>query len=235
MSRGNIYQLLDKCLLAKTEYQPIARIDDRSWWEGSIPTAARLDICNNAGLSACIDWPHLTASNYLNFKRNGNRTHYEQPYFKRRKILWSLAIGECVENKGSYLDHIANAIWSICEESSWCVAAHNAAYGNDSGLPIIEKPVIDLFAAETSAILSYVYFMLKSRLDEVSPVISQRIENEIVKRIIEPFLSRDDFWWMGINGRKVNNWNPWILSNIIPSILLIEEDHSLRVTGMQKC
>ena len=50
---------------------------------------------------------------------------YNGPYFKRRFALGSLAIAECAEDKGRFLDDIMNGIWCICEESSWSPPANN--------------------------------------------------------------------------------------------------------------
>ena len=42
------------------------------------------------------------------------------------------------------------------------------------------------------------------------------------RRIKAPYESRYDFGWMGYRGKRVNNWNPWILSNVLTVFLLTE-------------
>jgi hypothetical protein len=54
------------------------------------------------------------------------------------------------------------------------------------------------------------------------------------RRILTPALDRDDFWWMGFSPREVNNWNPWINSNWLASVLLLERDPERRVRAVRK-
>jgi len=139
-----------------------------------------------------------------------------------------------MEGQERFLDAIANAAWSICEESSWCLPAHIAAQKAGSGLPDTTEPVVDLFAAETSALLAWTHYLVASQLKQVSPLLPPRIEREIQTRILTPALERDDFWWMGFTEREVNNWNPWINANWLASVLLIEVDETRRRTSVAK-
>src|SRR5690606_18179290 len=160
-------------------------------------------------------WPALPATLFMEYARNGNRRNFERASFARRGALEGLITAECVEGSGRFIDDIVNGIWAICEESFWGVPAHNAVHGlPGSPLPDTADPIIDLFAAETGALLAFAHYLLKSRLDGVSELIADRIVRETKARIIDPFLERDDFWWMGLVGdRWVNNWNPWCTSN----------------------
>ena len=42
--------------------------------------------------SAQAAWPHLPATVYLEFARDGNRSRYEASYFTRRNLLAALAL-----------------------------------------------------------------------------------------------------------------------------------------------
>src|SRR5690606_34539583 len=102
--------------------------------------------------------------------------------------------------------------------------------------PDTTEPIVDLFAAETSALLAWLVYLLGDQLDTVSPMVLPRIEREIRSRILEPALARDDFQWMGFidEGRRVNNWNPWICSNWLASVLIMEQDEAQRVAAVTK-
>jgi len=65
-------------------------------------------------------------------------------------------------------------------------------------------------------------------------LIRERIEYEIQRRIIEPGLKRTDFWWMGYSDRSLNNWTPWICSNWLPSVMLIEKDPERKAASVYK-
>ena len=91
-----------------------------------------------------FDWPFLPAIRYMDFKRNGNRTRFEELYFKRRYALGTLVIAECFENERRFIDDIINGIWAICEETTWVVPAHLPNFASLK-LPFIGMERIDLF------------------------------------------------------------------------------------------
>jgi hypothetical protein len=138
-----------------------------------------------------------------------------------------------MEGKERFLDDIMNGVWTLCEETYWGVPAHLGLQKKGNGLPDVKEPTVDLFAAETGALLSWTYYLLGKELDEISPLITERIEYEIKRRIITPNLKRDDFWWMGFD-REVNNWNPWICSNWLTSVLIIEDNPERRIRSIYK-
>ena len=134
-------------------------------------------------------------------------------------------LAECVEAQGRFIDDLINGIWLICEESTWVLPAHN----NHQALPNINDEIIDLFQAETGALLAWSDYLLKSVLDQESPLISQRIQDELQRRIIEPYLKNDYNW-----SRLANNWNTWINSNCLTVFLLTEMNHEQKLAGIEK-
>ena len=134
----------------------------------------------------------------------------------RRRTVCALAMAEAVTGAGRYLPALADACWSICEESCWQVPAHNL-YIRDTTpltLPDLDRPVIDLFAAETGALLATVYALLGEQLDAYAPGFAARLRREVETRILCPYL-QDHFWWMGGNGAQCNNWTPWCTQNVL--------------------
>jgi hypothetical protein len=149
----------------------------------------------------------LPASLFLQFARNGNRSNYQDVRTARRNTLQNLIIAECLENKGRFLDDIANGIWTTCEETYWGVPAHLYMQEKGPGLPDIHDVTVDLFAAETLSLLTWATYLLGDTLDTVSDLIRPRILDEAQRRIITPCLERDDFWWMGIHNHPVLSKN----------------------------
>ncbi|MBR2460940.1 MAG: heparinase II/III family protein, partial [Clostridia bacterium] len=182
------------------------------------------------------DIPMCIATDYMMFRRNGNRTIYESKMFARRINLLQLAIGEYVEKKGRFMDRIVDLIWLILEETTWVIPASNPdkIRGIEDPLPYAYKDdpdFIDLFTAGTGGTMSWVYHLLKDELDKITPVISERMEYELERRMIRPFMSpaaEARCWWMGIKGNKTNNWNPWIISNVLTVCSLVEKDTEVR-------
>ena len=148
----------------------------------------------------------------------------------RRHTLADLAVAECIEGEGRFIDNIIDGIWSTCEETFWGVPAHLSRQKAGIGLPDVTDPIVDLFAAEAASLLAWTLYLFEKQLDDISALIGDRIRLEIDRRILTPCLERD-FSWMGFNkmGRRVNNWNPWIISNWLTCALLIEPDEDRRV------
>lgn len=220
---------LQRHLVPRRQWKPYPVYSDRRAWS-ALPRAVRLNLVRSARASLAQPWPELPATLFLEFARIGNRSHFESRWFERRRRLALLVLAECVEGRGAFLDPIANALWSLCEESTWSFPAHLPS----AGLPDTAVPHVDLFAAETGALLAWTHYLLADALNGVAPVIAPRLVREIVHRILTPCLTRSDFWWMGFGSRAVNNWNPWINSNWLACNLLIEPDPARRVRATAK-
>jgi hypothetical protein len=65
-------------------------------------------------------------------------------------------------------------------------------------------------------------------------LIRERIRHEVSRRILQPDLDRDDFWWMGISGRALHDWTPWICSNWLTAALRLESDAERRAGAVFK-
>jgi len=189
---------LGALLASRDSFRPHPRGCERERWE-SLPSGTRAELIRLG--EDCVDkpedelWPALTASLYAEFQRTGNRSRYEKRCFARRSALISLVLAECVEYKGRFLDAIVDGIWATCEESSWCIPAHNGfdSLIPSSILPNAAHPFIDLFAAETGATLSWIYYLLEDELASFSPLVPERIEREVESRLLAPFRLREDF------------------------------------------
>lgn len=229
---------LPAMLRAPGEYCPCPRRQDRQAWQG-IDQSLREEILL-WGEEARGGYPMVTATQFMAFSREGDRQAYERPYFARRMMLIGAVLAECVADDGAFLDGVIDGLWCICEETTWVLSAHNgsdhpgAPPMNERVLPDAGNPYVDLFAAQTAATLAYALYLLEDKLDGVSPRIARRVRQEIDRRIVVPFMTHDDFWWMGMIRRDVNNWNPWILSNIIDVLLLLERDVHRRSEGVSR-
>jgi hypothetical protein len=224
--------MLESKLAAFGAWHPYPKCDERSAWL-AVPEDLRTAVIARAEDDLKAGWKAILAVRFLDFRRNGNRSRYEADSFGRRAMLQRLILAECFEGKGRFTDEIANGVWLICEESFWGAPAHMAAQKAGVGLPDVTEPIIELFSAETAQLLAWTNYLLGAQLEQVSPLINQRIRVETERRMLKPARERDDFTWMGLGGPKqehrLNNWCPWINSNLLVTNLLLEEDPKLRV------
>ncbi len=210
---------IDLILREETAPPPFPPAADRDAWQ-SIRTSIGEDhyhaIITEAEAAAAETLPSLPATLFLEFFRSGSRREYEDPWFRRRVIMADLALAECLEYEGRFLDPLLNVAWAICEESSWEFPAHH------SDLPDVEHPVIGLFSALTGTQLAELVLLLGEQLH---PLVEKRIRHEVDQRILAPFLTRHDFWWLHPRpGRKLNNWTGVCVGNVIATAIYLERD-----------
>ncbi len=224
--------LLETKLAAYGAWHPYPTWSERAPWE-AVPADLRAAIVARAETDQQAGWKALLATRFLDFKRDGNRSRYEAENFGRRAMLQRLVLAECIEGKGRFVDDIANGIWLVCEETFWGAPAHMAQQKAGVGLPDVTEPIIELFSAETAQMLAWITYLLGPQLDAVSPLINKRIKVETERRMLKPGRERNDFVWMGLGGsgqgHRLNNWCPWINSNLLVTNLILEEDPKLRV------
>ena len=185
----------------------------------ALPDSVKARLVKEGDKGLKYDWPALPASLYLDYKITGTRYNFERKNNERRKILNELAVAAIITKDKKYIPQIANGIWTLCEQSTWVLPAHIVVQKEKTGLPDPYEVVIDLGSGTAAAQLSMIQFMLRDELDAYSKGIGKRVFAELNKRIFQPYLSRSDFWWMGFTGQPVNNWNPWVNTNVLMTAL----------------
>ena len=246
--------MINEITLPKKPFRPFPAYTDRAAW-AALPQEIKTFYIAEAAKRKNQKWNSLPASVYLEFYRDGNRSRYEELYFDRRFDLQILTIAECIEGKGQYLDDIINGVWLICEETTWVIPAHlnhgrpskgsfyhrpgtgeKTAYPEPRRLHDPEDTVyIDLFSAETGSLISWVYYFLGDAIAGPAPEVKRRMEEEITRRILVPFVEQDYFPWMGLShDNPVNNWNPWINSNVLAAFLVFAPVFDRAEQGVNK-
>ncbi|NYJ10753.1 hypothetical protein GGI64_001800 [Rhizobium leguminosarum] len=216
------------------DFTPGSAYADRDRWN-AVPQAVRDVVVRDAEATFARAWPLITASDYREYTQSGNRSRFEALYFTRRRMLNDLVLGELVEADGRFLPKIVDGIFLIAEESGWQLPAHNA-YGRGGPrlpLPDTSQPVVDLFAAETAALLATIVALLGDALDGISPEVAARVKREIEARILTPYLGRH-FWWMGSGEERMNNWTAWITQNVLLTAFSLKTDQPTRRAVVEK-
>ncbi|MES2332082.1 MAG: heparinase II/III family protein [Bacteroidota bacterium] len=204
-------------------------------WAKQVPDSVRQSIIKLAEEYKDRPFTSIPASVTLEYVRNGNRVNYERLSFDKRNRLFTLVLAESMENKKRFTDAIVNGVWNICEETYWGVTAHIGSQRRGSGLPDVSDPTVDLFGAETAAVLALTDYFTGPKLDSISPLIRERITIEVNRKILNSYeneVARYGYFGNGKRTAKVNNWDPWVVSNCMTAFLLLEKNEERRAKLM---
>ena len=188
-----------------------APASDRSFWDQKRDEARIKSGETYLGFVA----PQLRATQFMAYPERGDRLAYENPHFARRRALIALTMAELCEYKGRFIPDLTDTILAVCEETFWGISAHSPG----DPFPPADNEYFDLFAAETSEILSVILALFETELAAFCPAITERIRYELERRILAPFVRHTEYGWMGY-GYPVNNWTVWIESNVLTTYLL---------------
>ena len=216
------------------DYRPFPHAKERTAWQ-TLPQRVK-DRFLQAGRDALAQpLAPLPLSLWRDFLRTGRRTPWEDAYFSRRARLCALVCAECVEHTGRFTDAIADTVWAICEESAWQLPAHNSYIRDTPQLPLPDtsRPIVELFAAETSELLALTRYLLQDELDAAAPGITARMERELDARILTPYF-HDHFWWMGSGDEPMCNWTSWCTQNVLLTVFLLPTTQAQRQAAVKQ-
>jgi hypothetical protein len=206
---------------------PVPSAQCRAVWEG-LDEATLTPIAMRAERDLLEPWPVPRAQQYARYHRDGNREEYEQVVLARQCRLSRAAVMAAVTLADHWTDEVTDGVTLLSEQSSWCWPAHDdtrARHG--SVLPTVDDPYLDLGAGEVVAQLAWIDHLLGDTLDRRSPGLRARMRYETRRRVLEPFMRRRDWHWLGLDGH-VHNWNPWIHGNILVAALQLADSRSER-------
>lgn len=213
-------------------WRPYPEIQNRAAWE-AVHAPTRDQLLSQATRFLTRPWAVLTATGYGRFHKDGDRLAYERPYFARRNRLAAALLTAALAGPSEErLDEIIDGVWLLCEETSWCVPATNL-FARQAGQPLPDpaQPFIDLFAAETAALLAYTDVLAG---DLLGTVVRRRLRDEVKARVLGPYRDSDQWWWFGLRKKDLNNWTPWIHSNLLVASLLLDDQPQAIVVTAQR-
>jgi hypothetical protein len=195
------------------------------------PAAGILREALRAAVPALSPIPQTTYTLYRQFEHTGQRDGYQSPYYAKRAML-TRAVVEFIFGDESLRDTIHDLLWSICEETTWLLPAHEEQgpefwelhpsprtwpWGSNTMLTR-EPDSIDLFAAETGASLAETIHLIGDRL---APEVVQRVRQEVERHIFKPYLAygRKHWWYKG-----PLNWNGVCNGSVGLAFLRLERD-----------
>ena len=217
-SRLSVGRNLLTALLFLLSLQLAAQEHTLFFYRDSVPETMRQSYIAFGEQYLKKEWSSLPASVFAEYKKTGNRTHYEGLMFEKRRQLAALVMAELMEGRQRFMPDIINGLMSTLEETWWGLPAH---YKTE--VPRTEDQTVDLFNAETAALMAYTRHILSDEIGRFSPLLVQRIDQEISRRMLHPAL-QTNYWWKTAG----MNWNPWICSNWAACVLFCEHDEARR-------
>ena len=173
------------------------------------------------------DFPFPFPELYLDFRKTGNRTRYQNVYDQYSRALAMLSTAYYATGKRVYLEKLEELIGKVCDFPTWVLPAHDKKLLNFSGKTV----EIDLASALTGWRLATILGLFR---DDLSPALASRLQTELRRRILDPFDriitgKRAPFWWMT---RKMN-WNAVCLAGITGTALAAEPDAGKRLRMLE--
>ena len=217
-------EYLDKTTGSRV-YNKYPDISDRAQWD-SLSDELKSALIRSGEEAQKEPWTELLISDFMEFSKSGNRVRFEDKYFPRRRKLNRLIMAECAENKGRFVEDILDGMYLILGETTWCLPPHTS-YERDAkqeNMPDVTRPIIDLFDAESAAVMAYAEYLLRPVFAQISPYISVYVNRVLEERVFEPYLNQH-FWWMGNGKEPMCNWTPWITQNVLICALTRDEDY----------
>ena len=162
--------------------------------------------------------PALPARLYREFAETGRREGYEDAQRARRSMLYRLTLAEWLDGQGRFLPALEELAWARLEETNWAWPAHARE------LDAPDRPTVDLAAAMTALDMAEMDFLIG---DKLSPRLRSRLRAEVERRVVGPFLLRNDHWWLHSTPQKqVNNWTAVCVAGAVGAALYLETDVS---------
>ncbi|WIJ23881.1 heparinase II/III domain-containing protein [Devosia sp. RR2S18] len=170
----------------------------------------------DAALDAEAPVPALPARLYRDFRETGRREPYEDAQRTRRNMLYRLTLAEWLEGQGRFVPALEEIAWARLEETNWAWPAH----ARDLDHP--DRPTVDLAATMTALDMAELDYLVGDRL---SAHLRTRLRTEVERRVVGPFLHRNDHWWLHSTPEKqVNNWTAVCVAGAVGAALYLETD-----------
>lgn len=160
----------------------------------------------------CIgEIPTPKFSQFRLFADIGDRNIYQKTFFQRQHRMFTCAVLSLIypENE-EYFTLLQDTIFEICDLYVWALPAHMPSITENNNTEL------DLDACTIAMALAIIKKLLSDRLH---PLIKARIDAEIDRRIVEPFLKQRWHWEF-----RQNNWTTVCAGSVGCALMLNRPD-----------
>lgn len=210
---------------------------DRQEWDNLFATTKE-EYIRRGEKQLNYQWQVVKATDYMEFERSGSREIMEKPFDNNNMAIVDLLLAELAEGKGRFMPQLINGVFHTCEMTSWALSAHLITQKVHRSLPDHREQLIDLTSGDLSSMLAWTYYFLHTEFDKVNPSISIRLRHELEERTIKPYMNEENYyWWQAFRATPttmVNNWNPWCNSNVLQTMMLLENNPDKLAAGVYR-
>jgi hypothetical protein len=219
------YEELRRWLTA-TPANPWPTVDDRAAWEALARTPYGAGIREAAladaeEMAATPGVRNPTLTEFLLWTRTGDRRTWEDASDEPARRVDAFTLAACFTGEERWVDRAADALWAICEMTTWTTPAHEG-----KTVPDPDDPYVDLYSAMRAHDLAEALQLLGPALDRIDSRIARRVRVEIRRRVLTPFLQRGDWWWLfpQPNRPRLNNWTAVCSGSVLCAALAVLND-----------
>lgn len=228
---------LKSVLLTGQQWVKYPTYTDREGWN-KLFASAKEEYIRRGEKQLNYQWQVVKATDYIEFERSGSREVMEKPFDTNNMAIVDLLLAELAEGKGRFMPQLINGVFHTCEMTSWALSAHLITQKVHRSLPDHREQLIDLTSGDLSSMLAWTYYFLHTEFDKVNPSISIRLRHELEERTIKPYMNEENYyWWQAFRATPttmVNNWNPWCNSNVLQTMMLLENNPDKLAAGVYR-
>lgn len=197
-------------------------ISDRAAWAEAAKRIDSENLLRRAEALLKTPIPDPSDELYLQCSKTGNRKNYERPYREIRSRLSMMALAECIENKGRFLDDFEKTARRMCRMPSWLYPAHDLSLVNFRQ----ERFNVDLGVAHISNNMATAMYFLD---DRISPDLRALMMANLRKRMVDSMIASYEAgaglaWWM----TATHNWNSVCLAQVTGAALQVLDSREER-------
>lgn len=230
-------EMIKSVLVANQEWVTYPTYTDRAGWDKLFGNTKE-EIVRRGEKQLNYEWKVVKATDYIEFEKSGSREIMETPFGTNNAAMVDLLLAELAEGQGRFTKQLINGVFHTCEMTSWALSAHLITQKVHRSLPDHREQLIDLTSGDLSSMLSWTYYFLHNEFDKVNPSIAIRLRHELEKRTLEPYMNEENYyWWQAFRATPttmVNNWNPWCNSNVLQTMMLLENDPDKLAAGIYR-
>lgn len=230
-------------LIPFDSYKPWPACNDREAWR-AIDEDFKDIYLNAAENEIKNKFKTVSAGLLLKTGKTDVVTEYNQIRSANNKILFTLTIAECIENKGRFMRHLLDGVSNMLDEATWHLPCPTAMYKRFPAVMVdVTDPLIELSSSSMVYNLAVIYYLLKHKFDALDINIGKRIYQEVDRKIFAPFLNRTDYWWMAYERHyhnkmgvlySINNFTTHCTNYVLEAFLLLEKDSRRRAAAIEK-